>query len=95
MGIVQSSYEQMNETHLSVFHSISNRTRVKRSRNSISSAARYAFNTSTTQITLLKHKHMNIINEERGVFTVSSCVQAQVLHAIPDQFRKLLPFRAA
>ncbi len=98
MGIVQSSYEQMNETHLSVFHSISNRTRVKRSRNSISSAARYAFNTSTTRITLLKHKHiihMNIINEVRGVFTVSSCVQAQVLHAIPDQFRKLLPFRAA
>lgn len=38
---------------------------------------------------------MNIINEVRGVFTVSSCVQAQVLHAVPDQFRKLLPFRAA
>ncbi len=49
-------------------------------------------------IYLLKHKHilhMNIINEVRGVFTVSSCVQAQVLHAVPDQFCKLLPFRAA
>ncbi len=30
----------MDETHLSVFHSVSNRARGKRSRNSISSAAR-------------------------------------------------------
>ncbi len=34
----------MNETHLFVFHSVSNRARGKRSRNSVSSAARYAFN---------------------------------------------------
>ncbi len=34
----------MNETHLSVFHSVTNRARGKRSRNSVSSAARYAFN---------------------------------------------------
>ncbi len=31
---------RMDETHLSMFHSISNRARGKRSRNSISSAAR-------------------------------------------------------
>ncbi len=31
---------RMDETHLSVFHSVSNRARGKRSRNSISSAAR-------------------------------------------------------
>ncbi len=35
-----SGYERMNETHLTV----SNRARGKRSRNSVSSAARYAFN---------------------------------------------------
>ncbi len=34
----------MNETHLSVFHSVSERAHGKRSRNSVSSAARYAFN---------------------------------------------------
>ncbi len=34
----------MTETHLSVFHSVSNRARRKCSRNSISSTARYAFN---------------------------------------------------
>ncbi len=34
----------LNETHLSVFHSALNCARGKRSRNSISSAARYAFN---------------------------------------------------
>ncbi len=34
----------VNETHLSVFHSVSNRACRKRSRNSVSSAARYAFN---------------------------------------------------
>ncbi len=34
----------MTETHLSVFHSVSNRARRKFSRNSISSTARYAFN---------------------------------------------------
>ncbi len=39
-----SGYERMNETHLSVFHSVSNRARGKRLRNSVSSAARYAFN---------------------------------------------------
>ncbi len=36
--------ERMDETHLSVFHSVSNRAHGKRSRNSISSASRYAFN---------------------------------------------------
>ncbi len=36
--------ERMDEAHLSVFHSVSNRDHGKRSRNSISSAARYAFN---------------------------------------------------
>ncbi len=39
-----SGYERINEMHLSVFHSAPNRARGKRSRNSISSAARYAFN---------------------------------------------------
>ncbi len=34
----------MNETHLSVFHSVSNRARGKHSRNSFSSTARYVFN---------------------------------------------------
>ncbi len=34
----------MNETHLSMFHSVLNRARGKRSRNSVSSAASYAFN---------------------------------------------------
>ncbi len=34
----------MNETHLSVFHSALNHARGKRSRNRISSVARYAFN---------------------------------------------------
>ncbi len=33
----------MNETHLSVFYSISNHARGKHSRNSVSSMARYAF----------------------------------------------------
>lgn len=28
-------------------------------------------------------------------FTVSGCVQPQVLHAVPDEFRKLLPLRAS
>ncbi len=41
---VTSGYERMNETHLSVFHSVSNRACGKHSRNSVSSAARYAFN---------------------------------------------------
>ncbi len=36
--------DRMIETHLSVFHSISNHAQGKCSRNSISSAARYAFN---------------------------------------------------
>ncbi len=36
--------EWMKLTHLSVFHSVSNRAHGKRSRNSVSSAARYAFN---------------------------------------------------
>ncbi len=36
--------KRMGETHLSVFHSVSNRVHGKRSRNNISSAARYAFN---------------------------------------------------
>ncbi len=36
--------ERMDKMHLSVFHSASNRTRGRRSRNSISSAAWYAFN---------------------------------------------------
>ncbi len=34
----------MNETHLSLFHSALNHARRKHSRNSVSSAARYAFN---------------------------------------------------
>ncbi len=34
----------MNETHLSVFHSVSNRARRKRSSNRVSSVASYAFN---------------------------------------------------
>ncbi len=34
----------VNETHLSVFHSTLNHAQGKRSRNSISSEARYAFN---------------------------------------------------
>ncbi len=34
------SWMRMDETHLSVFHTVSNRARGKRSRNSISSAAR-------------------------------------------------------
>ncbi len=34
----------MNETHLSVFYTVSNRACRKRSTNSVSSAARYAFN---------------------------------------------------
>ncbi len=33
--------ERMNETHLSVFHSFSNRARGRRSRNSISSSVRF------------------------------------------------------
>ncbi len=33
--------ERMDETHLSVFHSVSNRAHRKRSRNSISSAVQY------------------------------------------------------
>ncbi len=37
--------ERMDEMHLSVFHSVSNHARGKRSRNSISSAARYTLST--------------------------------------------------
>ncbi len=43
-GFGSSGYERMNETLLSVFHSVSNRAHGKRSRNSVSSAACYAFN---------------------------------------------------
>ncbi len=50
----------MNETHLSVFHSVLNRTRGKRWRNSVSSAARYAFNSlfSNEQETLPHSRYM-------------------------------------
>ncbi len=43
-GGVSRGYERMDEKHLSMFHSVSNRARGKRSRNSVSSVARYAFN---------------------------------------------------
>ncbi len=42
-GMLLSGYDP-NETHLSMFHSISNRAGGKRSRNSIFSVAHYAFN---------------------------------------------------
>ncbi len=42
--VMDEMHERMDEMHLSVFHSVSNRARGRRSRNSISSAARYAFN---------------------------------------------------
>ncbi len=44
VGVRSSGYERMNETHLSVFHSALNHAHGKRSRNSVSSAARYTFN---------------------------------------------------
>ncbi len=44
-NVVIGMKEWMKLTHLSVFHSISNRAHEKRSRNSISSAAQDAFNT--------------------------------------------------
>ncbi len=44
-NVVIGMKEWMKLTHLSVFHSISNRAHEKRSRNSISSPAQDAFNT--------------------------------------------------
>ncbi len=52
--------ERMNETHLSVFHSISNRAHGKRSRNNISSVTRYTFNSffSLEQETVRHSRYM-------------------------------------
>ncbi len=43
-GVRSSGYKRMNEMHLSMFHSALNHAHGKHSRNSVSSAARYAFN---------------------------------------------------
>ncbi len=55
--------EWMKLTHLSVFHSVSNRAHGKRSRNSVSSAARYAFNSffCLKQATVRHPRYMSLL----------------------------------
>ncbi len=80
-----SGYERINETHLSVFHSVSNHARGKRSRNSVSSAARYAFNSLflsrardfiLIQISNSKQNLNEIIFESKGAPGVSGALHS-------------------